>query len=338
MNDNLYNQYLIGLLDYLKLDQTYNSLLDLNIYMALLNDSNHVYNMSIFHDEVMLVEDFLRKINNLKVKIQLKQKKSEIDKLTENIINIYDDNREVIDRFNTDYMDIKTIILGEVTETLTSLIDTITKEKMLRVKKQSEYIRIRDKIGTNLKDAYIQDDIYVFLLDNEEIRMDKDEFIRIFDYLRDTNIYSKNEMDTRTNRLRMLNIAKMIKTLYDKSNLDTIVVSSLLINNLIYSDITNLEEIDMSKFNILNVKINELYQNIDNSGNSYLAKWHKTAIKSEYIYDRLIRIIKKGYFYNIDDMIIFEDTLNHQNEFKVSIKMDDLTKIIKNYGHKKIKK
>ena len=73
-------------------DEVDNNRLTFDIYLTLLALNNKQYQNSHYNIEINVLDDFLRKVNNLKVKIQLKRKDNEIDELLTNIKTIYEQN------------------------------------------------------------------------------------------------------------------------------------------------------------------------------------------------------------------------------------------------------
>ena len=99
-NELTYNDYLLNILDnYTNIDDI-NNQLKMNIYITLISLSNGFYNEENEQKKIDLIEDFSRKVNNLKVKIQLKRKEEEIDKLLDDIKVIYEENKELIEKYN----------------------------------------------------------------------------------------------------------------------------------------------------------------------------------------------------------------------------------------------
>ena len=63
-----------------------------NLYLTLLSLSSLECAENVNKKENEEISDFLRKLNNLKVKIQLKRKPTETNKLAEELINQYYEN------------------------------------------------------------------------------------------------------------------------------------------------------------------------------------------------------------------------------------------------------
>mgnify|MGYP004675126079 CR=1 FL=1 len=82
-NQKTYQKFLLDILNSQEnlYDDTLETPLKLNIYLALLSLNNNNYKDEYFITEHEIIDNFLRKVNNLKVKIQLKRKEIEIDNL-----------------------------------------------------------------------------------------------------------------------------------------------------------------------------------------------------------------------------------------------------------------
>ena len=128
-----YQQLLLNLLNNSQIDAHY---LTINLYLTLLKINDNNYNETIFKKEINMFEDFLRKVNNLKVKIQLKRKDSEIDKLITEITTIYEENNQIIETYNQNKLAIISIIKEKDAKKITNVVDTLTKEKNNRVKNE----------------------------------------------------------------------------------------------------------------------------------------------------------------------------------------------------------
>ena len=64
--DLSYNEILLKLLNNDKDNQLFTDKLLVNVYLTLLSLNNNNYNEKIYNQEIDIIEDFLRKINNLK--------------------------------------------------------------------------------------------------------------------------------------------------------------------------------------------------------------------------------------------------------------------------------
>ena len=144
--DLSYNETLLKLLNDDKDKLLFTDKLLVNIYFTLLSLNNNYYNEEIYTNELNTVEDFLRKINNLKVKIQLKRKENEITELHNEIKEIYHKQKNLIDNYNPNNLDILKLLDTLEPNMLTNLIDNLTKEKLKRVNHKEYYETIRNEI------------------------------------------------------------------------------------------------------------------------------------------------------------------------------------------------
>ena len=101
-----------------------------NLYLTLLSLSNLEYSEDIDQKEKEIISDFLRKLNNLKVKIQLKRKASETNKLAEELITQYYENINILSIYIKDGIGLENTINTMDAKSLTKLIDKVTKERV----------------------------------------------------------------------------------------------------------------------------------------------------------------------------------------------------------------
>ena len=131
-NQKTYQKFLLDILNSQEnlYDDTLETPLKLNIYLALLSLNNNNYKDEYFITEHEIIDNFLRKVNNLKVKIQLKRKETEIDNLIKDIMNIYQENTFIINKYNREKLNIESIIDSKEPESITNLIDKLTRIKI----------------------------------------------------------------------------------------------------------------------------------------------------------------------------------------------------------------
>ena len=108
----------------------YKEELIVNLYLTLLSLSNLEYSEDIDQKEKEIISDFLRKLNNLKVKIQLKRKTTETNKLAEELITQYYENINILSIYIKDGVELENVINTMDAKSITKLIDTVTKDKM----------------------------------------------------------------------------------------------------------------------------------------------------------------------------------------------------------------
>ena len=303
------------------------SMLKFNVYLSLLSLNNHNYSNTIFIKEHDIIDDFLRRVNNLKVKIQLKRKEKEIDTLLEEIIKIYNNNEFVIEKYNKNSIDVIKIISSREPKKITLLIDAFTKVKMKKCDKKDEYSKERKYIDKNIFNSkyYLQGNKLYLIVNDENYNIDLEEFYNVFDYLLDINNYQQIFLNNKINRSHILTIAELIKLAQSHEILKDIEDKQLipiLLTSLINTKINNLNEIDTSSFKISNIKIADLYSFASHKEETNIekaAKWNKIIIPNQYLYDKLKELVKKGMYYYQEGDFTLENIDNKISDFKVSI-------------------
>ena len=110
--------------------EEYKEELTVNLYLTLLSLSNLEYSDTLNQKEKETIRDFLTRLYNLKVKIQLKRKQSEINKLAEELITQYYENINILSIYIKDGSELENIINTLDANNLTKLVDMVTKDKM----------------------------------------------------------------------------------------------------------------------------------------------------------------------------------------------------------------
>jgi len=344
----------------------YQDELIVNLYLTLLSLSNLEYNEDIEEKEKSEISDFLRKLNNLKVKIQLKRKPSETNKLAEEIINQYYENINILSIYIKDGIELENIINTMDAKSLTKLIDTVTKNKMNKEDRKIERNRKRSELVKLLPTAeyYINNStIYIKnnkqseeniqeienKIDNEiEIETQTEEskpeyeeikleyFIEMFSYLLNPDNYRKTYKNKSNQKTHDLIISNIIKILLDNKitieELNKILVPILLTYSLSLK-VEECNNLDTSEFNIENIKINELYsfaKQEDNNQSTKMTKWHNITIPNEYLLEKIKEMIKRGMYYHKEDTFVLEHIENNASDFRISIKTDRIEQFLKN--------
>ena len=129
---------------------TYNQTLEYNLYLALLAFSNFKYNEEIYLKEKEMLDDFLRKVNNLKIKIQLKRKEKEIDDLLAVIQEIYNTNKDKIEKYNDCNLEVISLLESKDPKSITTIIDDFTKRKRKREEMEVKYLVERQELSLNI--------------------------------------------------------------------------------------------------------------------------------------------------------------------------------------------
>lgn len=324
-----YLSYLLSLLDgSYTID---NALLDINIYKTLLNLNNHNYRETYYEEELATIENYLRKLNNLKVKIQLKRKTQEIDALHDEILTLHDEFKTIISKYNINDLDDISIINSKDDKELTKLIDSETKEKIRRMNNKSYYDELRDKLINLLpvSSYQITDDVLSLTTNEETFNVSLKEFYEVFEYLLNIDAYPQSLANNKANRNHTIMSANIIKFLLSKEKIDEPdkIFIPIVLTNLMTLDISNNEDIDTSKFKIDNIKISDLYSLADQSKTinpERTARWRKINIPNEYLYKRIKEIVLKGTYYFDNDIFILENIDNNTSDFKISIPINDM--------------
>ena len=330
MDDINYINYLYELLDNKENKREYYNKFKLNIYLTLLSLNNNNYQESIQKEEINNIENYLKKINNLKVKIQLKRKEEEINKLLTEIKEIYQNNIDLISKYNKENLDIINILDSKEPKDITKLIDKLTKIKIYKIDKLEEHNNIRKNIISNMKNNnyYLEDNNLII---NDNININIDKFYEIFDYLLDINQYQNVFLTNKANTSHKETIKNIIELLKNNNENNKNIIP-IILNYLISLNNTNYEEIDTSKFKIDNIKISDLYSfaNTNNEvDDTKVAKWRKVIIPNNYLYNKIKDIVNKGMYYFDNDNFILENIDKSISDFKVSINTNDMINFIK---------
>ena len=335
MNDSTYTEYLLSLMNNVTIDELSHSL-KLNIYLTLLALSNSYYSEEKYQEALSKVEDFLRKTNNLKVKIQLKRRDSEIEELIGSLKEMYNNNAELINKYNYDKLDIMDIIGRKDAAEITGLIDKLTREKNNSYDNKDMFDNLRMKIIGRIFNSkyYIMDNTTLCIKGEEEVVVSLDMFYRIFDYLLNIDNYPQPLLNTAANRMHTVMIADVIKVLNERRIEDIKVLIPIVLTNIMNQDIANIDEMDFSHFNIDNIKITDLYalaENNQNINGDKSAKWRKIIIPNRYLYERIKEISSEGTYYFKDDILYLEKVNKSISDFKISISNDNMITFLKTY-------
>ena len=335
-----YIEFLLQLLnneENLNIDR-YQEELTVNLYLSLLSLSNLEYSDNIDQIEKETISDFLRKLNNLKVKIQLRRKPEETNKLAEELINQYYENINILSIYIKDGIELENVINTMDAKSLTQLIDTTTKDKMnkeySKEDRNAKRIKLLELLPVN--EYYIENNM-IYIKNNDTYEnISIENFIEMFSYLLNPDNYSKLYTDKSSQTAHELVIANTIKTLIvnDKKIEElTKIVIPVILTYVSSFDMTNYYDLDTSKFNIENILISELYSlasnNDNNNQNINTPKWRNISLPNNYLLNKLQEMIHRGMYYIKDNTFILEHTDKKTSDFKVSINIEDLKQILK---------
>lgn len=329
-----YQEYLLNILNKEpnSLNEKIKEQLKLNIYLSLLSLNNHNYQERFFEEEHNIIDDFLRKTNNLKVKIQLKRKDSEIDNLITKIKELHQENEKIIQKYNLDNLDIETILNSKDPKKITELIDKLTKIKIHKHDTKEEYDNYRLFISENIFTSHYyleNNNLHINTKEQEEV-ISLDIFYEIFDYLLNINNYNQVFLNNDINNKHTMVIDKLISLVTSddiSKDITTKEIIPIILTNLLTKDISNLNDIDTSSFKIDNIKITDLYSFASSNNeleNDKKARWNKVIIPNDYLYSKIKNLIQKGMYYYNENNFTLENIDNRTSDFKISIDIDKI--------------
>ena len=306
-----------------------------NLYLTLLSLSSLECAENVNKKENEEISDFLRKLNNLKVKIQLKRKPTETNKLAEELINQYYENINTLLIYIKDGIELENTINTMDAKSLTTLIDKVTKNKM---NKEDRSIEINEK-RNELKELLFNNPYYIknnkFIIKEQELTTN--EFIDIYNYLLNPDNYLKiykNKTNQKNREQIISNITKILINNDKKIEETDNIIIPMILTYILSLNIKNINELDTSEFNIENIKINELYSLASkvtelSEENMKIAKWRNISIPNEYLLEKIANMVKKGMYYYKEDNFVLEHLENNTCDFKISIKTNKLKEILK---------
>lgn len=352
VNDK-YIKFLLKLLNYeenIDIEDNQEELL-VNLYITLLSLSNLNYTDDIDEYEMNEIRDFLTKLNNLKVKIQLKRKPEELNKFANQLINQYYENINILSTYIKDGIELENVINTMDAKSLTKLIDSVTLYKNNKEYTKEDRNQKRNRLLNLLPLAnyYIDNEMIYIKNDNTYEILSITEFLDMFSYLLNPDNYLpiyQNKTNHKSHELLIANIIKLLLVNEKKREELNKVILPLTLTYILQTNITEQLELDTSKFNIDNFLFSELYslaakdtktkENLTQTtelnnkiSNENTPRWNNIKIPNEYLLDKLQIMIKNGMYYIQDGRIIFEHVKKNINDFKVSITLEDMSDILK---------
>ena len=330
----IYQEALINQLNNCNQVLEFNDELKINIYLTLLALNNNNYNDSIYTNEINIIENYLRKTNNLKVKIQLKRQEQEINNLLNEIKTIYHDNKNLIEKYNKEHLKIINIINTLDDKQITNVIDKLTKEKIRYQDNKKYYDETRKEIIENIWHSnykIINEYIHIDNLKTKKnIIISKKEFTDIFDYLLNINNYKHLYINEKTDKLHIDLINQIISLIHTKRKPNNEIIP-IVLTYLIFQNNKQYDKIDASNFNIENIKISDLYSFVKEktSSNQRLLKWKNILIPNEYLHNKIKKSSINGQYYFKDNNFIIENINNTINDFKLSINIESMKTFLK---------
>lgn len=225
-----------------------------NLYLTLLSLSNLEYSEDIDQKEKEIISDFLRKLNNLKVKIQLKRKASETNKLAEELITQYYENINILSIYIKDGIELENTINTMDAKSLTKLIDSVTKDKMNKEYNKTERNQRRKELVKLLPTSeYYIDNETIFIKNNNinDLNNAEDEDNNKIEI---ENVNTDTSEKLETNKLETEKNKETENEELNNSNInleDTITINNLIQNTL------ELEKIEIKNIETENKELNK---------------------------------------------------------------------------------
>lgn len=227
-----------------------------NLYLTLLSLSNLEYSDDIDEKEKETISDFLRKLNNLKVKIQLKRKVTETNKLAEEIITKYYENINILSTYIKDGIELENTINAMDAKSLTKLIDSITKDKMNKEYNKTERnARRKDLVKLLPTNEYYIENGIMYIKNNQELQVQQENI--------NIDVDTNEELDTSKIENKKEDIELQNDKLIETKQDDTTTINTIIHNTM------ELEKIDINDNNnedkITNIDIENAEQPKQNS-------------------------------------------------------------------------
>ena len=301
-----------------------------NMYITLLFLNNDYYSLENMKKEIDTTKIILIKINNLKVKIQLKRKEKEINSLIQEIKDSVNESYNLIAKYIKDKDELFTVIDSLDPVKITSYIDSVTKKEMNVLDDIDEVNSKRCELINLIKnnDYSVKDN--KFSICNEEI--DLRSFYDTFSYLLDINNYGFVYKSDENNNARKEIIEKIISFINKKDDEYDKIVIPIGLTYLLSS--LGKMEINTSDFEIENIKISDLYSLANEKClDKNTSKWKNINIPNDFLFDKIKKIITSGMYYFRDNRFVFELVEDKVSDFKISIDIDKIKTILKNTVH-----
>lgn len=332
--NKLYIKSLINMFENSDLSIEYSDLFLINLYTMLLSLNNNNYSLLDILEEEKIIKILLIKLNNLKVKIQLKRKEKEINSLIEEIKDFCDINYKCLTRYISNKDEFNNIIDSKDPFAITEYIDKVTKMEMKNSDLIEERNAIReDVISIILNNNYgvVDNKLFINQNDGEDYVIMIDDFYDIFSYLLNIDNY-KEIYKIDNNNISHKEIINKIIELINKQECSRECINKVFIP-LIFTYLVpniNYNNVNANDFVIENIKISDLYSMANNKiGNEMSAKWNNVSISNEFLFSKINEMINKGMYYFDNNKFVLEYVDNKISDFKLSIDVDKMILFLK---------
>jgi len=297
-----------------------------NLYVTLLSLNDNKYTLLNIIEESKEIKLLLIKLNNLKVKIQLKRRMNEIENLINDIKSNFEEKENKLLNYITDKDELYKIIDTKDAKLITEYIDRITKKEIRNTMLMNERNELREKIlELILKNVYYVNDQVIYITENDhEVKINVKEFLDIFNYLLNIDNYDniyKMHSSNDSHKEIIREIIKVIRKENEEEERQKVVIPMVLTYMLPKLD----KKVKTSDFVIENIKINDLYSMArDKLEEEDTPRWKNVKISNDYLFEKLEEMINRGMYYYQDNKFILELVDNKISDFKVSIEIDKM--------------
>lgn len=322
----MYTDILRQLLNNKKFNKIDNQIL-VNLYVTLLSLNDNKYTLLNIMEESKEIKLLLTRLNNLKVKIQLKRKQNEIDDLSVDIKKNYEEKEKLLLNYIDSKEELYRVIDSRDAKIITGYIDKVTKMEIKNTMMMDERNELRERVlELIIKNVYQVDEQMICIkgIDNE-VKITIDDFLDIFNYLLNINNYDniyKLNSSNDSHREIIKEIIKVIRKENSEEDRQKVVIPMALTYMLPKLD----KKIKTSDFTIENIKISDLYSMAKNNNeeDEDSPRWKNVKISNDYLFKKLGEMINRGMYYYQDDKFILELVDNKISDFKVSIEIDKM--------------
>lgn len=299
--------------------------LDINLYLLLIELNGKEYKGEIDKKEALIIDDFLRLLNNYKVQIELKRTPEHLEEQVEKIKELYYNNTAILNNYLSSSITLENILTTGSKNDIDELIINITRKKNNKQKYIANIDNKRQKILELIKEGeniYVKED-YVII---GSITLTIEEFKEIFSYLLNIDNFESKYNDPKLKNAQLCIYMDIISNINNKtisSKRISKILIQLLLQELSKLEIYTDENTDSSHFIIENIKLNDLSkEEIPNDKSSKIIINNKNIyISNEYLINKILSLFKEGKYYFMEDMFVID---GDKNDFKGKIPISQM--------------
>ena len=282
--------------------------LDINLYLLLIELNGKEHKGEIDKKEALIIDNFLRLLNNYKVQIELKRTPEHLEEQVEKIKELYYNNTAILNNYLASSITLENVLSTGSKNDIDELIIDITIKRSNRQKyissidskrqKILELIKKEEKIS--VKEGYV-------IIDN--IMLTIEEFKEIFSYLLNIDNFESKYNNSKLKNAQLIVYMDIISNITNKtisSKRISKVLIQLLLQELNKLEICIDENLDGSNFIIENMQLRDLpKQEIINEKSPKVIIYNKLIhLSNEYIINKILSLFKEGNYYFVEDMFV----------------------------------